>query len=259
MAVDERNRMIVAPYPRLVVSRDLVNQGAAVVLTSVADGRAPRHRPRPLGVPARPLRPAGAGLLRPARPRLGADPARPPYARRSDLAGTALDDVDFLDLYSCFPFAVSQLLDGLGLEPDDPRGLTLTGGLPFFGGPGNNYSLHAIAEVVARTRAEPGTVGVVSANGGTLSKVSVGVYSTAPRAVARRARTTCSRRRSTRGPRVPLDDQPADGWATVETWTVRHGRSGRTGVVVGRTARGAASSPPACPATTSSSTGSRAT
>jgi Thiolase-like protein type 1 additional C-terminal domain len=45
---------------------------------------------------------------------------------------------------------VFNVCEGLGLAFDDPRGLTVTGGLPFFGGPGNNYSMHAIAETVQR-------------------------------------------------------------------------------------------------------------
>ncbi|NED69845.1 acetyl-CoA acetyltransferase, partial [Streptomyces sp. SID10244] len=65
-----------------------------------------------------------------------------------DVAEIGLDDVSFVDIYSCFPIAVSNVIDPLGITGDDARGLTLTGGLPFFGGPGNNYSLHAIAEAV---------------------------------------------------------------------------------------------------------------
>jgi acetyl-CoA C-acetyltransferase len=234
--VDERNRVIVTPYTRLVVSRDLVNQGAAAVLTSVATAER-------LGIDrSRWVFLHGHCDLREQdffdRPDLASAPTQPVAVHTAlGMAGMALDDVDFLDLYSCFPFAVSQLLDGLGLEHDDPRGFTLTGGLPFFGGPGNNYSLHAIAEAVARTRAEPGTVAVVSANGGTLSKVSVGVYCTEP-APWRPGEDHLLQAAVDRRRRVPLDDQPADGWATVETWTVRHGRSGRTPVVVGRTADG---------------------
>ena len=54
-----------------------------------------------------------------------------------------VDDIATFDLYSCFPFPVFVICDALGLDGDDPRGLTLTGGLPYFGGPGNSYSLHA--------------------------------------------------------------------------------------------------------------------
>ena len=66
----------------------------------------------------------------------------------------------------------------MGIAPDDPRGLTLTGGLPYFGGAGNNYSAHAIAEAVARCRNQPGSTAMVVANGGFMSKYACGIYST---------------------------------------------------------------------------------
>src|SRR6185369_1581241 len=74
-----------------------------------------------------------------------------------EVAGLNLDDIDFFDFYSCFPIAVSNITETLGLSPSDARGLTLTGGLPYFGGAGNNYSMHAIAEAVARVREKPGS------------------------------------------------------------------------------------------------------
>jgi acetyl-CoA C-acetyltransferase len=52
--------------------------------------------------------------------------------------------------------------------------------LPFFGGPGNNYSMHGIAETVSEMRERPGQFGLVGANGGIMSKYSAGVYSTEP-------------------------------------------------------------------------------
>ena len=69
---------------------------------------------------------------------------------------------------------------GVGINPGDPRGLTLTAKLPFFGGAGNNYSMHAIAETVQRARRDIGSYGLVGANGGIMSKYSAGVYSTTP-------------------------------------------------------------------------------
>src|ERR1700681_366267 len=88
--------------------------------------------------------------------------------------------MNFFYLYSCFAIPVFNIIDAFGLAVDDPRGYTLTGGLPFFGGAGNNYSMHAIAEAVARLRARPGTWAFVGANGGFMSKYSAGVYSTLP-------------------------------------------------------------------------------
>ena len=69
-----------------------------------------------------------------------------------EAAGVALADIAAFDLYSCFPIAVFNICDALGLGPDDPRGLTVTGGLPFFGGAGNNYSMHAIASMARKLR-----------------------------------------------------------------------------------------------------------
>jgi acetyl-CoA C-acetyltransferase len=150
-----------------------------------------------------------------------------------DVAGITLDEVATIDLYSCFPIAVLNICDGLDLAPDDPRGLTLTGGLPFFGGAGNNYSMHAIAETVIRLRAEPGAFGLIGANGGTLSKYSVGIYSTTP---------TPWRPDRSADLQAEIDAWPtteqalqADGWATIETYTVKYSKNGtRTGVVLGR-------------------------
>ena len=60
-----------------------------------------------------------------------------------ELAELTIDDIDIVDLYSCFPSAVQLGAKSLGLSLD--RQLTRTGGLPFAGGPWNNYVMHAIA------------------------------------------------------------------------------------------------------------------
>ena len=62
----------------------------------------------------------------------------------------------------------------------DGSRLTLTGGLPYYGGPGNSYSMHGIAAMIETLRAHPSEWGLVTANGGWLSEHSVGVYSTRP-------------------------------------------------------------------------------
>jgi acetyl-CoA C-acetyltransferase len=149
-----------------------------------------------------------------------------------DVAGLASDDIDYFDLYSCFPIAVSNIIDGLNLSPDDPRGFTLTGGLPYFGGAGNNYSMHAIVEAVQRVRSNRGSSALVSANGGILSKTSVGIYGTTPTPI-RPDRSAELQARIDVGV-TAARERHATGWATIETFTVRHGRSGKVGVVVGR-------------------------
>ncbi|GAA1224137.1 hypothetical protein GCM10009676_02000 [Prauserella halophila] len=230
--ITESNRMIADPYPRYVVSRDKVNQGAAVLLMSVAAAQR-------LGVPREKwVFLHGQADLREHdlvdRADLSAYPAAVAAVRHAvEVAGIGLDDVAAFDLYSCFPVAVFALCDGLGIAPDDPRGLTLTGGLPFFGGAGNNYSMHAIAEAVTLLRGRPGEYGLVGANGGMLSKYSVGVYSTTP--APWRPDDSARLQAELDAAGKPGHTRYADGWATIETFTAVHGRSGSpTGVVVGR-------------------------
>ncbi|MEJ8280860.1 acetyl-CoA acetyltransferase [Pseudonocardia spirodelae] len=226
----DRNRMIADPYPRFLVSRDQVNQGAAVVLTSVGTAQ-------DLGIdPQRWVFLHGHADLTEQplldRPDLGASPAAEAAVRHAlDLAGTTVDELATIDLYSCFPVAVTAVADPLGLAADDPRGLTVTGGLPFFGGPGNDYAMHAVAGTVRRLRAAPGAYGLLGANGGFLSKYSAGVYSTRP-APWRDDDAPALQARLDAAPAVPAATAGAEGAATVETWTVRHDRGGRRHAVV---------------------------
>ncbi|MBU4434578.1 MAG: hypothetical protein KKC14_09210, partial [Alphaproteobacteria bacterium] len=154
-------------------------------------------------------------------------------------AGIELADVDIIDLYSCFPSAVEVAADELGLALDDPRGLTVTGGLPYFGGPGNNYALHSIAEMMARLRARPGAYGLCTANGWFLTKQSIGVYSTTPVA-GDWVREAPSKIQSAIDalPHPEIIERP-EGAAVIETYTVVHAREGvRMGIVIGRDAMG---------------------
>ena len=157
--------------------------------------------------------------------------AKQAVAEALRVAGIGIDDVTTFDLYSCFPFPVFAVCDEFGLAPDDPRGFTLTGGLPYFGGPGNSYSLHGIAETVAEMRDKPGTFGLVGANGGIMSKYSVGVYSTKPADwVADRSKEL--QQDIAALPTVAVT-RNADGSGVIETYSVRYDWPVRTGVIVG--------------------------
>jgi acetyl-CoA C-acetyltransferase len=231
ITVTEGNRMIAEPYPRLLVARDQVNQGAAALLMSV--GAAQR-----LGVPEENwvylhghADLAEQSLL--DRPDLGHAPSAVMAVREAlRVAGIGIDDVATFDLYSCFPVAVFNICDGMGIAPDDPRGLTLTGGLPFFGGPGNNYSMHGVAETIGRMRSAPGQFGLVGANGGVMSKYSVGVYSTTP-AEWKPDRSAQLQAEIDGWPTVAVTEH-ADGNGVVETYTVRRDNGRLTGIIVGR-------------------------
>lgn len=231
ITVTDDNRMICDPYPRLLVARDQVNQGAAAIMMSVASARR-------LGVPEekRVYLHGHSDLTEQSlldRVDLGASPATVHAVREAlRVAQIGVDDLSTFDLYSCFPFPVYVACEALGIDGDDPRGLTVTGGLPYFGGPGNSYSLHAIAETVAQMRDRPGQYGLVGANGGTMSKYSVGIYSTLPADW----RTDDSERLSADVatlPAVSVTERP-EGSATIETYSVRYDWPVRTGIVVGR-------------------------
>ena len=149
-------------------------------------------------------------------------------------AGTHADSIAAFDLYSCFPCAVFSSMAVLGIDhKTETRPLTLTGGLPFFGGPGNNYSMHGIVSMTDWLRDHPGTSGLVLANGGWMTKEAVGIWSTA-------RPETFSPVESMAKPseKVVLDAAPATG--TVETYTVTYGKDGpMSGIIFGRTESGA--------------------
>ncbi len=90
-------------------------------------------------------------------------------------AGIEKEDIDLWDFYNCFPIAAQLVIKTLGL-PDEVVP-TVTGGLNFFGGPGNNYSLHAICSMADRLRKAPEKKGVVQSITWYISKYSVGIYS----------------------------------------------------------------------------------
>lgn len=231
ITVTAENRMIADPYRRLLVARDLVNQAAAVILTSVDTARQ-------LGIPPEQwvFLHGHAGLREPtllARRDLGRAPSAGLAAHEAlRVAGLTVEQVSTFDLYSCFPIAVFNACDQLNLATDDPRGLTVTGGLPYFGGPGNNYSMHAIAETVEACRQAPGSYGFVGANGGSLTKYSVGVYCTTPREwLPDRSASLQAEYNAQRC--VEVTTAP-HGPARIESYTVRYERNRLRGIVIGR-------------------------
>lgn len=178
--VTAENRIISFPYPKWMNAMDGVNQGAAVIMTSVS-------KARELGIdPSKWIFLHGCGeanekTMMSQRVNYYSSPAIRINTRKAfEMAGKTIDDISYIDIYSCFPSAVEIACDELGIAYDDPRGLTLTGGLPFFGGPGNNYSMHGIASLLPILRANPAKFGLITANGGYLSKHATGLYSALP-------------------------------------------------------------------------------
>ena len=199
-----------------MVAQDAVNQGAALVMTSVGVARE-------LGISeARWIYLAGYGdvdevsVLK--RPHLASSQAQKLAVRTAlEAAAVGIEDIAYLDFYSCFPIAISSIVESLGLPTDGTRALTVTGGLPFFGGPGNNYSMHAIATMIERLREDRGAHGLVLANGGYLSKHSAAVYSGRLIGAWRPVSSAAIERRASAATSVRVDET-ATGRARIESY-----------------------------------------
>ncbi len=233
------NRMVGFPYTKYLNAVIQVDQAAAVLVASTAFADA-------CGVAAdRRVYLHGCGdaneIWNPIdRPDLAASPAiRLAAAKAFAMAGKSVAHMALLDIYSCFPSAVEIACRELGIAEDDPRPLTVTGGLPYFGGPGNNYVMHSIVEMVQRLRARPDAFGLVTANGWYLTKHAMGIYAAHPPAAPFEREDPKSYQKEIDAiPRPEIVWEPS-GRATIETYTVVHGRDKvRMGIVFGRDPEG---------------------
>jgi acetyl-CoA C-acetyltransferase len=177
------NYRLTIPYTKRLVSQDAVNQSAALLLTNVGKAKSLKIDPAKWVF----LHGYAEGFDSPVylRPNVGRSVAMAKVIQKTlKIADMSVADIDHFDIYSCFPCAVSSVCEVLNLPTDGSVSLTQTGGLPFFGGPGNNYSMHGIAEMVNTLRRESDDYGLVTTNGGMLSKHAAGVFSCQPHGVS---------------------------------------------------------------------------
>jgi len=220
----DANRMVASPYPKLMTSNINVDQAAAVVMCSLEtalDNGVPRDqivflhggssghdvwetRNRWAFDESPALRIAGHGAL--------------------ETAGVSLDDIDLLDLYSCFPSAIQVAQRELGVPVD--RTFTITGGLTFAGGPFNSYCMHSLARAVELLRVAPSSLALLSGNGGFFTKHSFvilgGTEPTSPFDVARPQAAI-----DTEPVRTEAETVPSTG--VIDTYTVTYDRNGDPG------------------------------
>ncbi len=240
------NPYIGFPYTRLMNANAFIDQSAGLLMTSV--GRAKSMGiARDRWVFLHGYADAHDHWYITDRENLYSSPAmRKVFGAALEMANVSISQIDQLDLYSCFSSAVEVACASLGIGTNDPRGLTITGGLPYFGGPGNNYVTHSIAQMMVEMRQRPATLGMVTANGNYLTKHSAGIYSTEPPAGPHRAPPELQPELD-RGER-PAVVELANGAAEVESWTVMNDRQGpRQAIVIGRLSGGErfiANSPP---------------
>jgi acetyl-CoA C-acetyltransferase len=220
------NRQVSWPYTKLMVANLRIDEAAGVVMCSVGAARR-------LGIPESRWVYVHAGAqandewFLSERTDLDRSPAiRACGEALFDRAGITGAELGPVDLYSCFPSAVEIAARELGLPVDDPsRPLTCTGGLTFFGGPGNNYGTHGVVGVARALREAPaGTLGISSSLGWYATKHAIGLYGNAapeqPYATLRP--TPAPARREVASP----DEAAAVDGATVEVATAFFGRDG---------------------------------
>ena len=234
--VKPENRMIGLPYTKYMNSIMRVNQSSAIIMMSA-------KKARELSIPESKwiFMYSGACLndIWNVSDRINyhSSPAIKACTDNVfDLANLTIDDLDYIDLYSCFPSAVQIAMNELGLSKNDPRGLTVTGGLPYFGGPGNAYVMNSIATMMNKLRTKLNSFGLTTANGWYITKHGAAIYSSKPfEGDWNQVADTTNLQNSIDNQEKPNFIETPEGEATVETYTVVHSRNGPDqGIVIGR-------------------------
>lgn len=172
------NRMLAFPYTKLHNSQWNVDQAAGLILCSArAAGDAGVAEDRwvfPLAV-------TESNLMVPLCERRQlhrSDGFRIAGRRALEIAGKTMAEIDHLELYSCFPVAVRVQVREMEIPAG--RALTVTGGMPFAGGPLNNFVLQAMARMARILRSDGGSCGMLTAVSGMLTKQGVSLWSSGP-------------------------------------------------------------------------------
>jgi len=231
------NRLIAYPYPKFQVAQIGVNQGAAVLITHLEAARS-------WGIPDERIIYVWSGV--------GADEPqdflkRDGYDHSSAMAAVLQNtlrinelntrDIDLFELYSCFPCVPKLARRTLGLSLETP--LSVTGGLSFFGGPGNNYMTHAISAMVRALRHRRSGKGLLYGNGEFVTKHHAAVLATTPSPHAPGNERLDAEVQSKYGPTPKLLEK-YEGPCTIETYTVSYTAKGEPdrGTVIARTPQG---------------------
>ena len=84
-------------------------------------------------------------------------------------------DINYYDLYSCFPIAVQMFSDSLELDLSTP--LTITGGMSFAGGPLNHYVLSSTTQLLDKLKKNKDKIGLITGVSGLMTKQSYALWS----------------------------------------------------------------------------------
>ena len=235
------NRPICLPYTKRMVSLVMADIGAAVILTTAASAAATR------GGAGQPVYFLGGAYAKDRqrfmvqKSLFTRSPALDQAAAKAQTrAGLRAAELECFDLYSCFPCAVTVARENLGLGDGDPRPLTLTGGLGFFGGPGSNYALHGIATMAETLASGVYRTGMTTALGWFMHKYAVGIYGIKPHAVDLSGYDLEDEAKPEAGSAPVAITEQASGAGTLETYTVIYDRDQQPSraLLYGRTAAG---------------------
>lgn len=233
------NRPIAHPYTKRMVANSAVNQGAALLVTSLARARAAgiaEDRLVYLWV--------GAGAQEPADVL-----RRDRYDHSASMSavlgevlnrnGLGVGDLDFVELYSCFPCVPKLARRIIGWPAERPA--SVVGGLTFAGGPIANYMSHAAAGMVHRLR-QGGRFGLLFGNGGLVTRNHALILSrTPPPTGLLPADHDVQPQADMRRFAIPARLEAYTGPGRIETYTVPYDRDGaaRFATIIGRTPDGA--------------------
>jgi acetyl-CoA C-acetyltransferase len=172
------NAMLAFPYTKLHNSQWNVDQAAGLILCSLEAARAAGVSEDRMVFPhavaeSNHMQPLSERRVLPESPGF-----RHAGRRALEHVGIGIDQVEHLELYSCFPSAVRLQARELGVDP--ARSPTVTGGMTFAGGPLNNFVLQAWARMAEVLRESPGSFGMVNAVSGLMTKQGVTLWSTRP-------------------------------------------------------------------------------
>ena len=238
--VAPENRMVGFPYTKYMNSIMRVNQSAALVITSA-------KKARELGIPESKWIFMHGGICLndiwniTDRRDLHSSPAIKKCSEAVfDIANCSQADISFFDLYSCFPSAVQIARKEIGIPDNDKRDLTVTGGLPYYGGPGSAYVVNSIASMMNLLREKQGKFGMVTANGWFLTKHGAGIFSSSPfLGEWNQVIDSSSLQKEIDNQEHPEFIEEANGKGTVETYTVINSREGPTkAIIIGRLENG---------------------
>ena len=174
LETSKKNKMLAYPYNKLHCTSWNVNQSAALIICSeeLANKLEIDNKKRVypisssennhmIAIQQRPKLYESLGMI---------------YAAKS--INKMMEELDIIldayDLYSCFPAAVKMFSKSLELGSEIPK--TITGSMPYAGGPLNSFVIHSTVKMIQKIRALEARHGLVTGVSGMMTKQSFCVW-----------------------------------------------------------------------------------